>query len=342
MTDWIETLDTLAGAGEPSVLVTVGGVRGSAPRETGAHMIVTATETIGSIGGGQLEYQSTAHAVEMLKTRSSADRRRFSLGANCGQCCGGAVDILFDYLPGSRAGWLDPLLDAWRNRRPAVLATMLDDTRRKFVVGQREDAAPLAASVADRALELLQSGGRASVVGDCLLEPVRQNGFDIAVFGAGHVGTATVDLLSRLDCHVRWIDNRRGIFPARVPANVVVLESDAPSREVSAMPPDSYYLVMTHSHPIDLDICARILARDDAAYCGLIGSVSKRRRFERMLKKQGVAGGAIDRLVCPIGISGIDSKKPVEIALAVVAELLRVRDRRSAAAQRDPYLEVAG
>ena len=66
MNEWIEELNDLVAAGEPAVLVTVAGIRGSAPREIGAKMIVTARETIGTIGGGQLEYQSTRIAVGML------------------------------------------------------------------------------------------------------------------------------------------------------------------------------------------------------------------------------------------------------------------------------------
>jgi xanthine dehydrogenase accessory factor len=83
---------------------------------------------------------------------------------------------------------------------------------------------------------------------------------------------------------------------------------------------------MTHSHPLDLEICARILGREDAAYCGLIGSLPKRRRFERLLRKQGIPESSLRRLTCPIGIAGITGKKPAEIALAAAAEILRTRD----------------
>ena len=68
MNEWINDLEDLAAAGEPAVLVTVAGIRGSAPREIGAKMIVTATQTIGTIGGGQLEYQSTRVAVGMPRS----------------------------------------------------------------------------------------------------------------------------------------------------------------------------------------------------------------------------------------------------------------------------------
>ena len=92
------------------------------------------------------------------------------------------------------------------------------------------------------------------------------------------------------------------------------------------MPPGACYLVMTHSHPLDQEICAQVLQRDDFAYCGLIGSLSKRRRFERQLQKQGLSEGALQRLTCPIGVPGIQGKQPVEIALAVAAQLLQAKD----------------
>jgi xanthine dehydrogenase accessory factor len=93
------------------------------------------------------------------------------------------------------------------------------------------------------------------------------------------------------------------------------------------MPPSSYYLVMTHSHPLDFDICDRILRRGDAAYCGLIGSLTKRRRFEKRFRQQGLPQGAVEQLVCPIGVTGISGKKPTEIAIAVAAEILRLHEK---------------
>ena len=130
---------------------------------------------------------------------------------------------------------------------------------------------------------------------------------------------------------MRWIDNRRGIFPVRLPPAVSAIESADPTREVAAMPVNSFYLVLTHSHPLDFEICEQILRRGDFAYCGLIGSASKRRRFEKTMRKQGLPEALLDRLTCPIGVTGIDSKKPADIAVAAAAELLRARDAGCAA-----------
>ena len=98
------------------------------------------------------------------------------------------------------------------------------------------------------------------------------------------------------------------------------------------MPPGSFYLVMTHSHAMDFDICDRIMRRGDARYCGLIGSLSKRRRFEKRYRQQGMDEATLQQLVCPIGVDGITGKKPAEIAVAVAAEVLRIRDQAVAAA----------
>ncbi len=180
--------------------------------------------------------------------------------------------------------------------------------------------------VLESARKLLAKGFVAEIVDNYLIEPIRESEFSVAIFGAGHVGAATVDVLSRLDCRIRWIDGRRNIFPANVPDNVTCVDSLEPAREVAALPSGSYFLVMTHSHPLDHDICQRVLSRNDFRYCGLIGSASKRRRFERLLLKQGLSEDRLTRLTCPIGVAGISGKKPVEIAISVTAEIMQVRD----------------
>ncbi len=167
-----------------------------------------------------------------------------------------------------------------------------------------------------------------------LFEPVVVADLNIAVFGAGHVGSAVVSAISGLDCNIRWIDSRRKMFH-KVPTNVSAIEASDPVLEVAAMPVDSFYLVMTHSHAMDFDICDRILRRRDARYCGLIGSKSKRRRFEKRYRQQGMPQSLIDQLICPIGVDGISGKKPAEIAVAAAAEILKVRERAVAPVEED-------
>lgn len=334
MNEWIDELTDLCAADEPAVVVTVAGIRGSAPREIGAKMIVTARETIGTIGGGQLEYQCTKLAVDMVE-EVAPSLRSFPLGSSMGQCCGGVVEILFEPTGSGIPAWLRDLKALHGQREPAVIVTRISrSSPTKFVV------------TADRvfgideqdALSRLVSAARAILDGDRMplrdvqnfFEPVVVPDLNIAVFGAGHVGTAVVSALCSLDCNIRWVDSRRNIF-RQVPKNVRAIEAAEPALEAAAMPAGSYFLVMTHSHALDFDICDRILRRNDARYCGLIGSVSKRRRFEKRFRQQGLSQALIDALVCPIGMDGISGKKPAEIAVAVAAEILKLRGQAAAA-----------
>ena len=78
-----------------------------------------------------------------------------------------------------------------------------------------------------------------------------------------------------------------------------------------------------------LAITRAILARGDFAFFGLIGSKTKRARFEPRLRERGVSEALLSRVVCPIGLPGIAGKVPEVIALAVVAQLLQVAGPRS-------------
>ncbi len=330
MNEWIDELADLAAAGEPAVLVTVAGIRGSAPREIGAKMIVTRRESIGTIGGGQLEYQSSRVAVEMLD-ESTATLRSFPLGSAMGQCCGGVVEVLFEPVSGGMPDWLRDLKALHGQREAAIIATQISRSSPEKIVVTAEAvfAGDPASSLVPRARALLRDSSRATRNVQEFYEPVVAPSLNIAVFGAGHVGAAVVHSLSSLDCNIRWIDSRRKIF-RKVPRNVRAIEAPEPALEVAAMPAGSYYLVMTHSHAIDFDVCDRVLRRGDARYCGLIGSVSKRRRFEKRYRQQGMPEALLGELVCPIGVDGISGKKPAEIAVAVAAEILRLHEHASA------------
>ena len=340
MNQWIDDLQRLNRDEQQCVVVTVAGVRGSAPREVGANMIVTATETLGTIGGGQLEYQCTRIAVQQMQRNDAYAgarlQRRFPLGTNCGQCCGGVVDVLFERVTFESDVWLTKLSQLHDEHCPVVVITPLAEESGKYLLTD-DRCTPFATSdacpdgVTTAAKNMISANDSAAVVDGFLLEPVLQSDFHVAIFGAGHVGAATIDVLSRLDCNIRWIDSRRSIFPAQLPDNVTAISTGNPAQEISAMPSGAIYLVMTHSHSLDYEICDQVLRRVDFAYCGLIGSASKRRRFERDMRKQGLSDSLLERLTCPIGVSGIASKKPADIAVAVAAELLRIRDAAGAA-----------
>jgi xanthine dehydrogenase accessory factor len=164
-------------------------------------------------------------------------------------------------------------------------------------------------------------GGRAEV----LFEAIRAVSWHVAVFGAGHVGKALVKLLGDLPCAVTWIDARESEFPEALPRNVRRAVTDAPEDEVRALPPGADVVVMTHSHQLDLEIVEAVMKRGDHRYLGLIGSRTKRARFEQRLVAHGRSPADLARLTCPIGLPGVGGKDPAEIAIAVAAQLLHAR-----------------
>jgi xanthine dehydrogenase accessory factor len=148
--------------------------------------------------------------------------------------------------------------------------------------------------------------------------------FQLQLYGAGHVGRAIVQLLERLPCTVQWIDEREAEFPAAPSAaHIQRLCVEPVAAEVRLAPPGAFYLVLTHSHDLDLQITEAVLRRADFAYLGLIGSATKRARFLHRFEERGIAAAALARLTCPIGVPGIPGKQPEQIALAVVAQLLQ-------------------
>lgn len=162
--------------------------------------------------------------------------------------------------------------------------------------------------------------------------------FHLQLHGAGHVGRAIATLLATLDVDVDWFDERDEGFPEATtlgspwPAHIRRTSVGTVEREVENAPTGAFFLVLTHEHALDLRITEAILRRGDFAFCGLIGSKTKRATFLRRLAERGVAAAAIERMTCPIGDVGIAGRAPELIAMAAVAELLRVANAASTTA----------
>lgn len=161
-------------------------------------------------------------------------------------------------------------------------------------------------------------GGAVSV----FLEPFIKNRKSLLLFGAGHVGKEIVNVLGGLPVDIRWIDERADEFPAALPAHAKAVATAAPAAELREIPAGTFVLIMTHSHDLDYALTRAALKNGSFEYLGLIGSQTKRAKFERRLKTDGIDDQSLSRLTCPIGIGGVTGKHPREIAIAVAAELL--------------------
>ena len=92
-----DALRALENVRQAAVLITIDSFEGSSPREVGAWMLVFAGEVMGTVGGGNLEFQAIAHGRELLASLGD-DIRRYPLGPALGQCCGGVVHLKFVYI----------------------------------------------------------------------------------------------------------------------------------------------------------------------------------------------------------------------------------------------------
>ncbi len=312
-------LESAAAAGRAAaVLVTIADAQGSTPRERGARLLVTDMAIHGTVGGGRLELEAIEAARGLLRGGPAEAVRDVSLGPALGQCCGGRVTLLFESMSPASLGWLE-YLESGGDAGGAML------TRLAVPVQRRRIAEPAEAPTAVLR-EAVERGAVATVMDEdgvrWLVEPLREPAPLVVLFGAGHVGRAVARALAPLPLRLRWVDDRPNEFPAERPANAEIVATPHLAEQVRVAPPGAAFLVMTHSHPLDYELCEAILRRGDFAYAGLIGSTTKRRRFERIFVAKGGAPEALRRLTCPIGVGSLKDKRPAVIAALVAAELL--------------------
>jgi xanthine dehydrogenase accessory factor len=302
------------------VRVVVAHVRGSAPREPGACMLISHNEIHGTIGGGNLEWQAVAAARTLLVAGTSAPSvrvRRLVLGQELGQCCGGVVQLWLERFTRSDLPLLRGAAEAISDGIAAVITTELSGcrvTRQLTLPGKTlsepvmQDGICLSSTDEDNAL---------------LSERIQLDTAPVWLYGAGHVGQALIRVLADLPFDITWIDTRAELLPDKLPDNVHPLYTQSPIDEIPAAPREARHLVMTHDHALDYALCRAILTRGEFHWLGLIGSKSKSARFRSRLLRDGVAPETIQRLTCPIGIAGVTSKRPAAIAIGVAAQLLQ-------------------
>lgn len=151
----------------------------------------------------------------------------------------------------------------------------------------------------------------------------------VALFGGGHVGQALAQVLALLPMQVSWLDSRDGVFPDPVGVHVQTEHCEPIESGVSGLVAGSRVLIMSFSHAEDFAVVAACLQRQrirgDLPYIGLIGSHSKWATFRHRLEARGFTAPELDHVTCPIGVPGIDDKRPEVIAIAVAAQLLQVK-----------------
>jgi xanthine dehydrogenase accessory factor len=144
----------------------------------------------------------------------------------------------------------------------------------------------------------------------------------VILFGAGHVGLALARALAPLPLAITLVDDREAP-PPPLPQEVGFERLDDPEPLVEKAPAGSAFVVLTHSHALDYRLADAALRRGDARYVGMIGSATKRVRFERWFLARGGARETLARFICPIGGGKlVRDKRPEVIAALATAEIL--------------------
>ncbi|MBE2992242.1 xanthine dehydrogenase accessory protein XdhC [Sphingomonas sp. CFBP 13603] len=303
MIDWLTWLRDIA-ANQPAAMISVLASEGSAPRGAGTRMLVTAGALHGTIGGGQLEYRAVDQARAILALPTGSWRvQDYPLGPLLGQCCGGRVRLLVEHIDPGALGWI---ADAAEER---VLVSTLTPTGIERRISRDVFATPLSAR------------GPAPLPGTSFAEIVGQRRRPIYLFGAGHVGQAIARHAVNLPFRLAWFDTRP-VFETIEGVSVVPEAGIAAC--VAEAPDDSAILILTHDHALDYQLTRAALERPPPAFVGLIGSATKRARFDARLDREGIPAEARARLTSPIGIARIPGKEPDVIAISTLAQLLQL------------------
>lgn len=328
-------LDKLISAlerGEPAVLGAIVRRSGSAPRTSGARMLVLADGTlVGSVGGGAVEGACHARAKELFVNSNAYAELSFELSASAaaeeGMICGGAVSVLLHTVEPAEVARFQQLRGYYRAGERPVLLTMLphgDMPPRLLTLGPGEDSDvpdELKAKVSGRNRRTpfsISHGGQ-----EIFVEPLVHPG-TVHLVGAGHVALATAHLAAYAGFEVVVMDDRPEFASAeRYPQarQVRVLENfDTCLPKLGS---DDYVVIVTRGHLHDRDVLAQAL-RTKAGYIGMIGSSKKRKAVYASLQREGFTETDLERVYSPIGLA-IGADTPAEIGVSIVAELVKVR-----------------
>ncbi len=320
--------------GHRLVLATVIRQSGSSPRGVGSKMAIFPNGLgLGSVGGGRVEAQVMEEARRLLQSGGSR-RLDFKLTGtdilDMQMICGGEMEILLEVLGKEDLEVFEGVREALQKGTPAVLLTGLPPKMKgKMLLIEGRKTGSLQGAD-DSFLDSLSAElpREASIIdlgyGEVFCEPIIKEP-DLYLFGAGHIAQEIAPLATRVGFRVVVIDDRpeyanRERFPW---ADEVVVEDFERVGERVVAKADSYLVIVTRGHLHDYTVLKQYL-RSPARYIGMIGSRRKRDMIYRQLLSEGFSPKDLERVHAPIGID-IGAETPQEIAVSIVAELIKVR-----------------
>ncbi|AGF54480.1 xanthine dehydrogenase accessory factor [Clostridium saccharoperbutylacetonicum] len=325
---------------ESFILASIFDSQGSAPRTTGARMIIKKDGSIlGTVGGGKVEALVIQHGIELFNTKETV-LKEYKLqeteNKGIGMACGGDVRILMEYVDAQKLQLYEKVVNCFKNGEKAFIIRKFfnDGNNINYIYkdGQvifssehieEDEIKKYSEEVRYRDLLLIKEND--SVV---LIEPICNLG-RLYIFGAGHVSQKLAELAKKIDFLVTVVDYRAEFANTeRFPStdDIIVPNSFEGCFDKLPIDKDSYIVIVTSGHLFDLT-CLKQALRTEAYYIGMIGSRRKRNIVYEVLKEEGFTVEDFNKVHNPIGLE-IGAETPEEISVSIAAELIKVRRER--------------
>jgi xanthine dehydrogenase accessory factor len=343
MANIYQSVMQLLNAGEKIALATILSSVGSSPRTAGSKMVVQQDGTIiGTIGGGLVEAKVQQLAVKVLAIGIPMVEGFNLKGADVDQMdmiCGGQIEVLIECLDGlndyTKATYNQLIACQNKNQKAVLISKFYDGTTNQTInehlLLQQDDPVNqklLPSDAVEKVFSVTKSRYPQVLTINSdkyLVDPI-YNANTLYIFGAGHVSQKLCTLASLVDFATVVLDDRAE-FANRERFATVDRVQVLPSYEQAfnnlAIDKDSFIVIVTRGHAHDKTVLQQALATD-AGYIGMIGSNRKRDAIYNALMNEGFTKGDLDRVYSPIGLE-INAETPEEIAVSIVAELIKVR-----------------
>ncbi len=313
--------------GEDAVLCSVIASFGSTPRGKGAKMAVFQDgSTMGTVGGGVVEYHSSLAAKEALRDKLSFTRS-FDLSsaqaANIGMICGGGVDVYFHHFSAQDKKSIEVLIHIVSLIHENEEAWLITDISQNALGVYTKTAGVRFVSINnERILPQLKADGKLQREEPSFyVEPLMQPGY-VYVFGGGHVSKELVPVIEHVGFRpVVYEDREMFTDPKLFPHAVkTILGSFSEIGSKITITSRDYIVILTRGHQADYEALLFAI-KTEAAYIGMIGSRGKIATTYKRLKEAGIGENEISRIHAPIGLP-IKGETPAEIAISIAAELI--------------------
>ena len=335
-----------------SVLATIIKQTGSSPRGVGTKFLILEDGSyVGTIGGGLLEAQVLEKAKEVFMTHSPIRLSIFLKGTDVAETdmiCGGDVEVFLEPISPDNISHLyifKRAVEISRRGGAGILATVVDDDRwqgglipKMFLEPGSERIGSLLGiqEVEDRLVGMMNQilDQRQPNIIICrddegnqlelFVEPVVSEPI-LYLFGAGHVSSQIAPLASGVGFKVVVIDDRPEFAdPKKIPDAMEVYQYPFEGvLDRLSIDESSYLVIVTRGHIHDKTVLGQSL-KTNAKYIGMIGSRRKRNIIYENLLEEGLTQDDLDRVHAPIGLH-IGAETPEEIAVSIVAELIKIR-----------------